>query len=94
MYENMQEVKPMCGSVPVCEPPVNSINNKINEAMGYMKELLGTMDETHIAMFGRPCDRPEEKIQEPNCVNDAMSILELHTRLAVSYFNQIRKGLL
>lgn len=88
----MAAEKVMCEAV--CEP-INTMNNRINETMGMLKELLMAMDDTAIVLFGRPIDSPAktEMPQEAKCMDDALNIVEEQARIAMARFMEMRKRL-
>lgn len=78
-----------------CETPINTMNNRVNETIAMLKELLMAMDDTSIALFGNLMDRPihGDMPKDLKCMDDAVNVVEEQARTALATFMEIRKRL-
>lgn len=85
--ENLTPAKPI-------SEPINTMNNRLNETMDMLKELLIAMDDTSIALFGNIVGRPiGDMPQDLKCMDDAVNVVVEHARTALATFAEIRKRL-
>lgn len=75
------------------EPPKPTLKDNLDETCAILKELLMAMNDSHLAMFGEECPKPNEPLPEP-CSLYATSALVLgQAHLALDAFLAIRKKL-
>lgn len=86
--ENLTPAKPI-------NEPINTMNNRVNETIAMLKELLMAMDDTSIALFGNIVDRPihGDMPKEMKCMDDAVNVVAEQARTALATFMEIRKRL-
>ena len=76
-----------------CEPPIETIAERLDQTMGMLKELLIAMDDTSLQLFGTACPPAIEKPPEPKNMADVATCIRAQTRVAMDNFMAIRKKL-
>ena len=78
-------------NAPECEPPQETMNDKINRTMATLKDLIIAMDDTGIALFNAPVSAPEERQKDPDCMDHALDVIDWQARTAMEKFLGLRK---
>ena len=76
---------------PNCEPPIDTMQNRLNDAICCLKELLLMMNDTSLALFSQACDYPAENMPDPKCFDESISCVEAQAHYALDNFRSIRK---